>query len=455
VDSKPVRYFVSVDNVVDERTAVLNLDVFDLEEKDPVRENLGFALTLFYEGAAEAETGALLDEVTPADLLDPEWLRSHARGFVERVEIVRLVTNEDDEDRGTEPVRVIWGQLRITVTHQAWLEALYSPLHWESPAVVVTDEFDAVPARSPRPRQERLERDLVSSDGFCPFPRELLLSITRETDRWPEVLWTLRYQLTCYRVTERIPRERIDAEALRPWLGRPVMLQEQARQEEWGILVDYNHAHSYVRLAHMALGVRGFAQRPVSRLESVGLLEYRVDERPKKRPLTYAHMLDATPPSVVRVRVEGDRATFALRFYSTRPIEVQSATHVLALIAWPLADEVGRFSDENAPLARTLRSEGVYKSHELRKVAAGYVLGYVLEPADSPQLPDLEAMSNAERLEWFESSDWPECRLHVHVSDPAWLVYLPDVRPYAFPQGDFEAPPPSPPRTFAPDALID
>jgi hypothetical protein len=32
----------------------------------------------------------------------------------------------------------------------------------------------------------------------------------------------------------------------------------------------------------------------------------------------------------------------------------------------------------------------------LRKPPAGYVRGYVPESADSPQLPDLEAMSNAD-----------------------------------------------------------
>jgi hypothetical protein len=108
--------------------------------------------------------------------------------------------------------------------------------------------------------------------------------------------------------------------------------------------------------------------------------------------------------------------------------------------------------DTSAPLARALKSE-VGSDHELYKVAAGYVLDYALEAPELFQVPDFDAMTNAERLAHLgPASRWPEWTLRVRVSDPAWLFHLRGVRPYPVPEGDFAAPPPSPPRTFSPVA---
>ncbi|MEQ1506282.1 MAG: hypothetical protein ABMB14_28885, partial [Myxococcota bacterium] len=200
---------------VDEAGVSLGVTVVHPDASE-VSDSPGLALMLLFDRATPRDPlGREFDLTT---VMDGDWSRANARGYVARV------------------VHEAGGALRIDTTHPGWHQHLRAGQSWDSAAF--DPAWDYRPREAFAPRTDDGARSLdLDGPGFAPFPGWLFAGHHPLRDL-PAVAWAPRFDGSAYAATGEVLRgvDLVTAR-LRPWLGRTVVLEGSGGDLQVGVMV--------------------------------------------------------------------------------------------------------------------------------------------------------------------------------------------------------------------------
>lgn len=161
------------------------------------------------------------------DILDPKWVREHAAGIVEEVELIDTGSSDDDQPTGT---------YRVTVVHPGWLEHLRPEMNWstETDDVGPADPWEG-PERRPFDRTEVLADD--DTEGFHRLAEAASgSSVHRKHNVSKDALVPSKGD-SYYRAVDPLEGDEITVENVEKLVGQPVVIELSDRAFEPGPVV--------------------------------------------------------------------------------------------------------------------------------------------------------------------------------------------------------------------------
>ena len=159
----------------------------------------------------------------------------------------------------------------------------------------------------------------------------------------------------------------------------------------------------------------------------------------KKRlnnPINYAFLLSMMDPVVTEANVEGNKVRMKVFVFEPgRKLEVAGSANALDLLAKPLVDAFGDFTDGESKLARFLAGQMEAKEYNFAselfsRLANGMVLGCEVRRLKAASHPDFDGLKAEEVAEWMRKDPWAEWEVEIEATDAAWLEHLPGATPF-------------------------
>jgi ankyrin repeat protein len=432
-------YAVRVAARPDDRTIDLDIKVVHPDSMH-IPVSPGFALMLLHDRADG--DAPLAREVDLQTVMNRSWATANARAFVESVELLSVknevpqeAVNNYEHGYWRKPKGWLEARLRVRATHPAWVS--HVPNSWDSASFDPAgdpEDYEACPAANPEgtPGVEIvIEADYEHSDGFLAAPK--LAIVSEVSSACPDVIWVPRHGVRAYEVVEPLTGIRITLEQLADWLGKPVMWRGMSDSESY-VGVATMIEDDRVKLVSISDGGRSTHHRSPSDLQWIGLAAFRRGTPRLAPPLELERMLSYVSPVATLLSRDGCKAMIGVYqlHRDDREPQLTNASELLRLLASPAKSSFREFEGSSAKLGRTLHREmderEIHWPDELYpQVALGILGSFELEKPrkkDRVRKIDLDDLGSAERIEFIERRGWPQWKVHLEVSDEAWLEHL-------------------------------
>lgn len=424
-------------SVIDRQPRTLTLDIQCIHpDVLYVADDPGFALMILHSAIPYQADTPLGAEVSLDDMMNPDWARRYARGFIRSVRAFDEQNPCPPEARD-DPHHPYWEgsrawlswKLEVEVSHPQWIAHITDTSSWESRAFSPASHYD--------PHPEPIEPEPISvSDEvegmFVWVPRECFADMSPDWGDFPALLEMPAYPENHY-VFEPIEPAITTLDAR--WLGRPIFVKTSYSDLFGAVALtpdaSANRAHASV--ASFATSYAGYGS--LDHLESCHTVLPRVVKR-RGEKLSYDRVLDGVYTTVTHIRCQGTLVTFTLRRppHSGKALPIKSESDALNLLMGPDWSSYFReLREPHSALTRAVIADGVTlgieTEHRIKElvplIARKYVRSFRVippeeEPSPSAHLDDLTHAEARERL----LGPWPETTVRIKVTDPRWLEHL-------------------------------
>lgn len=392
----------------------------------------GFALMLLFN--MSEDNSPIRKEMDFNDTMNSEWMQQYARGYVKDVKAT--LSNEPPEDARWDTSHSYYedsskwlnGIMEIEVTHPAWIEHIktgdskdsadYDPCSCYDDCEPI---FPADPNEKPIPSEDIHE-------AFLPVWKVMFDEYLKD---FPEdIIWIPKYGKAAY---TPMPNgiDRYDKNILPKIVGLYLKINE-----EQGIVIPSGNDYLLFEITDGSHGSRGFTNE-----QKEGTCAHLVFNKAKKRlakPLSLNKRVRSSNPFIFNIVVNGDTAEFDfISFSDGLRTEFGDASEALSMLVHPI--KKGSWGDnveEEFPLGKVIMNtkkelDANFMSEVYKKLANGIIASYSVEPTESKDFPDLDAMSNEEIIKQYNTDFWPKYKAKIKVHDPAWLEHLKDAKAFS------------------------
>lgn len=425
-------YSASVRSIENETTVVVAVDVVHPDSMY-ISPTPGFALMLLWE-ATDGE-GPLATEIDLDTVLDADWMRTYARGFVSKVETLEL-ENEPPDAAQRDYEHAYWknpeewlrGTLEIQVTDPAWISGLTEGTSWDSTAFESNQSFDATdPIRFEESAPRPSDADVDPHAGLIPVPRLFFLDHLAAVE--DDYIWFPKHSDKAYVADEIFEDEEVTEELLESLVGEVVWYDSYGPGV--GVLMPDN---MIVHISKGSYGSTGFHAGS----GKIGRARFDTTKKRLANPLTISGMARRADPVVTEAVVDGPKVTLTVRtFDKDREPSLQHSANALALIADSENESFDGFKNATSRLgiflARQGEERGISFANSLYgHLSEGMIVDYRVEKVRQADPVDFDGLEGDELIDALESEPWNTWKIEVITTDPAWVEHLPKATPYAY-----------------------
>lgn len=410
-------------------------DCLDVEKKH------GFVFMCLFDGPSK--DNSLQTEFDIGSLVNADWIKEHAKGVIEGVELVETIfkapksaANNPEHAYFQDPSKWVRWRLNVTVTHEEWIKHLKEGDQWDTIAYEPLWKGRYLKCKPLLPTIQGAINDKVEqidyTKGFYPLLPCFVRGLQEDNsgvDKNQVILYPI-YTQTSYIPVNTIKKEEgITPEKIQAWIGRAVVYQYSNGSTEIGIL-NYNTKKEFFFKATMS-GTRGIGE--VEELNWIGLATINPKKRKHVEELSpYDEMIDVSPV-ISKIKVEQNRAYFTITHFSKKritPIKLSSAgaleylespfsssTKLVDILEKIAVDkneykDYGSFISMNKPAIYTIAGNAIIKNIQIGETTAG------------TYLDENETFDFQKSFAILSEHQLPTTELMIEVTDEAWVEHL-------------------------------
>lgn len=424
-------YSVYVSDRPDPKTVDLHIKVVHPDSMI-IYDTPGFYMMLLQE--CTEENNLLAQEVDYDTVTDGKWLKKYARGFIEKVEVLKLKNKqpaaaESDYDHPywADSSKWLSGTVRVTMTHPGWCQHATDGLQWESASYDPNSRYDNCPVITPNGGEVIVAEDPTDRTGFLPIPNYFF----NETFPLPSPVYIPIYGEKAYVMGEKIQGKDITPEVRDQFLGVPAFFKG-SWSEDLGVLTNHDSAFTISTGSYGSAGVEG------SSLKWIAAAKFNHGKKRLNEGLNYQTILGWVDAHIPEIKVDGKTATFKVFAFSPgQELKFQSAANAMGLLCRSVTDQMGEITDSESKLGAFLESQkeerDVYFTSELySKIAGGVIKKYQIKRMKKASHPNLDALEHDALVAELAKEPWATWRITLEVSDPAWIEHLPAKGSYSY-----------------------
>lgn len=392
-----------------------------------IYETPGFALMLLFDNAKN--NSALGQELDFENLLNEDWMRKYARGFIKSVGVE--LSNKSTA-KSSKKSDWLSGTIEIEVVHKKWLEHLKNIQHWESaafnPALSYHDCIAILP-----PNTQKSKKDISANpkEGLIPIWKYMIPAYLLSSNQ--EVLWVQKHGKSAYKPDKPKTIKPVTEDAQKALEGLLVMAGD-----EFGVV--YKRANDW-SLFEVGDGSCGSSYIPK---ESITPMVFNSNKKRLSSPLSVSRLLQWSQPVIFDADINGETIHLkVLVMASDSRILLPSNLHTLELLTKPfiefsssdnrfkIGSNLSHFLNQEMDKKQIQPIGNLYKKDQ-EDLANQIIVETVIEKSFDIPSPNLDDLTEEALIALYRFDKWPQYRISIRVSDAAFLEGYEAYLPFAF-----------------------
>ncbi len=392
----------------------------------------GFVVMLLQESAHDG--APILKEIDFDSASDATWLRKYATGFVTNVETLssKNVPPEgwyfDNDHEYWKREEWLSSVIRITVTHQDWLQHLSEGSSWHGASYEPNSTYDLCdPVLPENETQDVAQSDADDRAGFLPIPTFFYPNLY---GKLPSPVWIPKYGPAAYIADETFSGDDVTQERINAMIGKPVLFTSWGSQDI-GIVASEELVSTISTSSWGQTGISAGSGE-------IGIARFNTSKKRLNEALTYSGMLDHVEPLIESVSVKGNKATLTIICVNPdKKLNLESSSDALAMLVKMEYESFDGFENAESKLGQFLYSEMTendisFEDDAFCIYAGGIIKSFSISKTTTGENIDFDAMENDELLLAIERKPWTTWTATIEVSDPNWIEHLSSETPFPF-----------------------